>query len=338
MSRLGLFALGGAWAAARNTLLDEQLCQVYYKGSGDCGALRSEIRAEVRGSGVPTLELGNPSAPPMVFFHGWPDTAALWANQFEKFCLGQDAPFFCVAPSWIDFHPDFPRANESQLFWDVQRDAFHSVVEDMGLKDITFVIFDFGAQIGYQYIWEHPEVVQRVIAMDIGTDTKPPTRPLPDEGLTPFLMTYQQNNIKAFKTDDDELIAQNLATELGGAPPCIDCRIAPGATGVGARTGWPYYQLVRSKKGEAWTDRLAPGVPLSEWQFKAMPSFPDHVPLLFLYSNVIFSTQSFRDWINGRGDGSKVVKMLNTDHWFQVRVPTATNSEMDRWLSPEVPV
>eukprot|EP00929_Paragymnodinium_shiwhaense_P096143 TRINITY_DN5765_c0_g2_i1.p1 TRINITY_DN5765_c0_g2~~TRINITY_DN5765_c0_g2_i1.p1 ORF type:complete len:347 (+),score=52.54 TRINITY_DN5765_c0_g2_i1:62-1102(+) len=326
--------LAGHSEAAKNTLLDEQLCQHYYTGAGDCGALRVAIRSEVRGTGVPTLELGDPSKPAMVFFHGWPDTAAIWANQFEKFCLGESAPFFCVAPSWIDFHPDFPRANLSELFWDVQRDRFHSVVEDLALTDVTFVIFDFGAVIGYQYVWEHPDVVKRVIAMDIGSDTKPPQPLPPNDGLFPYLMKYQQNNIRAFKSDDDAAMSRNLETELRGKSPCNSCRIAPDATGVGARTGWPYYQIIRSAKGEQWMDRLAPQIPLEDWQFYWAPSFPKHAPLLFLYSSDMFSSTSFRDWVNGRGDGSKAIKMTGTDHWLQVRVSNATNAEMERWLFP----
>jgi len=342
MSRLGLFALGSICACAKNTLLDDQLCQVYYTGVGDCDALRSEIRAEVRGSGVPTLELGNPSAPPMLFFHGWPDTAALWANQFEKFCLGKDAPFFCVAPSWIDFHPDFPRADESELFWDVQRDRFHSVVEDLGLQNITLVIFDFGAELGYQYLWQHPEVVKSVIGMDIGMSMKPPTEPLPLE-LSKYKMvgplTYQRENVESFKADDDERMAKNLKTNLPmegkwQTAPCNDCRIAPGAEGVGARTGWPYYQMIRSRKGERWLDRFATELPLEQWNFSVCPSFPEQVPFLFLYSSDLFSSGDFHQWVDGRGDGSKTVKLANTDHWLQVRVSNVTNSEMERWLFP----
>jgi len=276
----------------------------------------------------------------MVFFHGWPDTAALWANQFEKFCFGENAKYYCVAPSWIDFHPDYPRANQSELFWDVQRDRWHSVVVDLKLKDVTYVIFDFGAAVGYQYIWQHEDEVKQVIAMDIGMDTKAPSRPLPNEGMTPFLMQYQQNNIKAFKTDNDTAMTENLKTQLGGTSPCDSCRIAPGATGVGARTGWPYYQFVRSAAGEVWIDRLAPHIPLAQWKFSLAPSFPEKVPLLFLYSSEIFSTPAFRDWISKRGtvDGSKVVKLNNTDHWLQIRVSETTNNYMQGWLSRDEPI
>eukprot|EP00928_Gymnodinium_smaydae_P084303 TRINITY_DN67572_c0_g1_i1.p1 TRINITY_DN67572_c0_g1~~TRINITY_DN67572_c0_g1_i1.p1 ORF type:complete len:344 (-),score=50.71 TRINITY_DN67572_c0_g1_i1:14-1045(-) len=326
--------------AAADTLLSDQLCQVYYVGTSDeCSSLRSSIRAEVRGSGVPTLELGDPSKPPMVFFHGWPDTAAIWANQFQKYCFGQNAPYYCVAPSWIDFHPDYPRANQSQLFWDVQRDAFDSVVRDLKLKDVTFVIFDFGAVLGYQYVWQHPEVVKQVIAMDIGMDVNPPTWPLPNEGSFANLMQYQKNNIAAFKADDDAAMARNLESELRGKSPCNNCRIAPGAKGVGARTGWPYYQFIRSREGEVWIERLAPKLPLSKWKFFFAPDFPDQVPLLFLWSSSIFSSEKFRQWVNNRGYGSRSTQIVGSDHWMQVRVPASVNKEIDNFLFQlEVPV
>eukprot|EP00929_Paragymnodinium_shiwhaense_P096144 TRINITY_DN5765_c0_g3_i1.p1 TRINITY_DN5765_c0_g3~~TRINITY_DN5765_c0_g3_i1.p1 ORF type:complete len:352 (+),score=29.57 TRINITY_DN5765_c0_g3_i1:68-1123(+) len=325
----------GCSSATKDTLLDEQLCQHYYRGTGDCAVLRAAIQSKVRGTGVPTLELGDSSKPAMVFLHGWPDTAALWANQFEKFCLGESATFFCVAPSWIDFHPDYPRAKLQELLWDVQRDRFHSVIEDLRLTDVTFVIFDFGALVGYQYAWQHPGVVRQVIAMQIGMETTPPERPLPHEGSLRELPMYQQNAIRAFKADNDTAMAVNLMIELGATSPCDSCRIAPGATGVGARTGWPYYELVRHDENGDWIDRLAPGVPPSNWKFSLAPSFPEHVPFLFLWSEEPCSSPSFRDWVDSRGDGSKAVRLMGTDHWLQARAPKVTNEAMERWLLRE---
>ena len=96
---------------AFDTIRDVHLCKEYFIGSpADCEALRRKVRA-VRRDAAPTLELGDPSRPPMLFFHGWPSTSAMWANQFKSFCYDEDASYFCIAPSWIDFHPDLPAAD-----------------------------------------------------------------------------------------------------------------------------------------------------------------------------------------------------------------------------------
>ena len=117
---------------------------------------------------VPTLELGNAGKPPMVFLHGWPDTSALWANQFEHFCGGVASAFFCVALSLFDYHPDVPPRPVANLFQDTQVAAFHRVLaEEMGLRDVTFVIFDWDAAMGFQFFYRYPSLVKRVVAMDI---------------------------------------------------------------------------------------------------------------------------------------------------------------------------
>ena len=56
-------------AVAGDTLLDEQFCQVYYTLDDNlrtCDTLRSQVRAERRGNGTPTLELGNKETQPYV--------------------------------------------------------------------------------------------------------------------------------------------------------------------------------------------------------------------------------------------------------------------------------
>ena len=59
-----------AVVAGSDTLLDEQLCQVYYTLDDNnlrtCATVRSQVRAERRGNGTPTLELGNKETQPYV--------------------------------------------------------------------------------------------------------------------------------------------------------------------------------------------------------------------------------------------------------------------------------
>ena len=98
----------------------------YYDGDGDCPALRAQVVAN-HSRALPTLQLGNPAHPPMFFLHGWPDSAAVYANQFEHFCAPPHGTYFCVAPTWFDFHPDVPMRPADDLLWEVQVEAFHAV-------------------------------------------------------------------------------------------------------------------------------------------------------------------------------------------------------------------
>lgn len=330
------YLAGVAAAAVADTVLDEQFCQVYYNisendGEESCESLRSSVRSERRGrAATPTLELGNPETQQaMVFLHGWPDTSAVWANQFAAFC-GEAKTHFCVAPSLIDYHPDRPRADESMLSFSSQRDEFIGVIEELGLSDITLVIFDFSCIFGNQLVSLYPELFERVISMDIPNPPGPSPFALVPNGqqmalIKPNLMEYQQINGEAFLADDDETMAANTR-----GTPCENCRIAPNATGVGGRTGWPYYQWVRNDLN--W---LEDGfdVPPTEWEFVFAPSFPTGVPILYLYASEHFQEQSYLDWIDGRGDGSEHVLVEDSDHWLQLRQPEAVNAKMAAWIS-----
>jgi pimeloyl-ACP methyl ester carboxylesterase len=341
---LGLAVLLGLIASSvgkrdRNEILDEQFCQVYYTlPSGECSELRSRVRSEVRGNGTPTLELGNKDTQPaMVFLHGWPDTSAVWANQFAEFC-GEDNEYFCVAPSWIDFHPDYPPAKQPTLYSRQRRD-FLAVIEDLGLRDITFVVFDFGSILGYQMLHLYPDLFNKVISIDIPMRVGIPIAPYPD--LKEHLPTYQQNNIEAFLSNDNDIMTQNMVT-LVWAAPCIGCKIAPSeggvqakphaASGIGARTGWPYYNFVRMD--EPWTSDGF-DVPVEDWKFSFAPTFPSSTPLLYLWNTEGFQQPSWFQWIEQRADGSQhtQINLKNTDHWMQVRHPVAVNSEISEWLA-----
>eukprot|EP00485_Elphidium_margaritaceum_P002292 CAMPEP_0202686244 /NCGR_PEP_ID=MMETSP1385-20130828/2054_1 /ASSEMBLY_ACC=CAM_ASM_000861 /TAXON_ID=933848 /ORGANISM="Elphidium margaritaceum" /LENGTH=406 /DNA_ID=CAMNT_0049340777 /DNA_START=123 /DNA_END=1346 /DNA_ORIENTATION=+ len=358
MNRIHLFRTTAAailfafnLCAGADTVLDEQFCQVIYsQGLGDdgCPAVRANVRSEVRGDGTPTLEMGDPSNPALVFFHGWPDTSALWANQFARFC-GEDGNYFCVAPSLQDCHPDFPLVDDSELLWSTQVTKLHAVVVELGLSDITLVVHDFGAIFGHQFVSRWPELVSRLVGMDIGFAPVDPAAGVavlvPFDGLINFFLPFQQAAIEFFLTNDDEGLQDTLEAlsigETAEPPPCILCQIAPGATNgtVGARTGWLHYNWVRLDF--PWPSFFEE--PVANWEFNWMPTFPADVPYLFLWSSEGFISAGQLEWIDARGaiDGVSEQMQYDSDigHWFMVREASAVNDKIASWLfatEPEV--
>jgi len=328
-----------------DSLLREQFCQVYYRGTGDCTKLRDSICADHTTFSVPVLTLGDPTAPPIVFFHGWPDTSALWANQFEAFCAPPHGKYFCVAPSMFGYHPDVSPPPPPDLTYVGQIDAYHEMVAQMGLKDITLVIFDVGAVVGYQYTYKYPNELKCVIAMDVGMGlVSPPTnRTFGD------LQPYQQNNVDSFLTHNDTIMrayvaAHRVAVPCGcpDSPPGRDCGCLDS---IDSYWGWPYYQLINNSGLQA----LAPDTPVAQWMFSDAPSFPD-VPLLFLWGTCNMGSGSgwgrpcvrrtapmfgpdWAHWVSTRGLHSMVVGIHGAGHWTQCRVPNATSSAMSAWLA-----
>lgn len=336
--------------ASSDTILREQFCQIYYQGAPTaCTRLRDRVIAN-HSRALPTLELGDPAKPPMFFIHGWPDTAGMWANQFEKFCDGPDAEYFCVAATWFNFHADVPAiTNRSQLLWDIQVDAFHSVMAEMNLEDVTLVFFDFGAVIGYQFTYKYPELIKSVIAMDIGMGVASAGSVTFSESIPKIseFRSYQQTNIRAFLTANNTLERGNI----NPAAPCKNCNFGANV----AYIAWPYYQSVNNKTGERWPQRVS-SIPRSQWQLSLIPRFPDGIPLLFMYGecNVgtgyhgapacvprtddFFFRPEWLEWVNeqGKKDGkSQVISVRGDGHWFQCRAPSSdlANTAMQSWLS-----
>jgi len=328
-------------AAFANTLLEDQLCQIYYQNpSGNCNALRDAISS--KNYTLPTLELGNKNNPAILMFHGWPDTAAVWVMQMEEFCLKGD--YFCVVPSWIDFHPDYPAAPSSMHFWSKQVQAFRDVVDDAGISNFTLLIHDFGSLAGYQFAYLYPDIIWKVVSLDIGND------PTNGKGITmpfgtaelPFLQQYQQNNINSYLQKNDTAMSLNMNITLGRIAPCTDCKIAPESTGWGYRTGWPYYNIIRDDS--PWPTRLAPKVAVANYEFDSTPSWPKDLPLLFLFglceqdfvkcvprTNFFFS-KDFLDWIDTQSE-DKYYGINNAGHWMALSQYAMVNKYIQGFIS-----
>lgn len=331
-----LTVLAGAQTSQNDTILKQDFCQAYYTGKGDCNELVKKVRAN-HSRTLPTLEMGDPANPMIMFFHGWPDNTGIWANQFEMLCAPPNGKFFCVAPSWFNFHPQFPSLPVDELLWDKQVEAFKMVVDEIGATKIILIVHDFGSLLGYQFAYKYPDLVTRMISLDIGDDPTPDgTDPATIPPNISSLMAYQQTNIKAFLHNDDSAMRQNSFMA-----PCKSCSF------IQARIGWPYYQFIRNGSDE-WHHRLAPSISPSKWKLSLTPSFPDHIPLLFLYSKCLiltggtmkvpcvpnpapFHTPAFETWVNSR-PGSKAIG-IKSDHWIQVRGSSLANEEIAKWMN-----
>jgi pimeloyl-ACP methyl ester carboxylesterase len=336
----------------QDTILNEDFCSMYYWGSGDCDALKKQVRFN-HSRPAPTLELGDPNKPAMLFFHGWPDNAALWVNQFEYFCAPPNGLFFCVAPTWINFHPDLPDAPKKDLFIDVQLARMYATAKEIGLTDITLVIFDWGATLGYQFAYKHPEAVKAVVVFDIGlVRVNPPgsKHRAGGDAQIPKLPQYQQANIEAYRT--------NSIAPMQPMKDKLMMGVWRGHTSKGftARTGWPYNDIVRNATGEEMSERLAPTVPFKDWEFDQIPSFPHGKPLLFLYGKCVdgsgcskcplgtkciprppdeqFHTASFEKWVNSRA-GSEVVAVDGAGHYMMAHQSANVNAKLGVWLDKQ---
>ena len=66
------------------------------------------------------------------------------------------------------------------------------------------MIFDFGSLVGYQFTWKYPELVNKVVSMDIGMGIMKTGLP-PGTPPCTALLGYQQVNVEAFLTHNNSL-------------------------------------------------------------------------------------------------------------------------------------
>lgn len=113
---------------------------------------------EVHGQRMHYIEEGK--GDPVLFLHGNPTSSYLWRNIIPY--LSSQAR--CIAPDLIGMgqsdKPDIP-----YRFFDHYR-YVEDFIEQMGLKNITLVIHDWGSGLGFHYARQHPENIKGIAFME----------------------------------------------------------------------------------------------------------------------------------------------------------------------------
>src|SRR5262245_53325632 len=123
---------------------------------------------------------GPVEAPALVFIQGWPDDLSLW----DELVSVLRASYCCVRFNL----PNYPGAERRR--WGYSHDEIVAGVAQCirGVsagQPVTLIAHDWGAFWAYRLHDRHPELVVRVVTLDIG----PVVRPKPSE--LPFIAGYQ---------------------------------------------------------------------------------------------------------------------------------------------------
>jgi len=113
---------------------------------------------EILGSTMAYVDEGQ--GDPILFLHGQPTSSYLWRN-IMPFMEGKGR---LVAPDNIGFgKSDQPEL--AYTFSDHYR-YFEAFVEELGLKNITLVVHDWGSGLGLHYAAQHPENIKGIVTME----------------------------------------------------------------------------------------------------------------------------------------------------------------------------
>ena len=254
-------------------------------------------------AGIEIIEEGQ-GAETIVMLHGWPDTHQLWDKQVEAL----KTHFKCVRftlPGFVDSLE--ARAHSLDEITAVIEEIVRKVSPD---KPVILLAHDWGAIFGYHFVQTHPDLVSKVIGVDIGDISSPE--------YVASLSIKQKLGIAGYQLwlaaawlvgpgiGDD--MARFMARKL---------RAPAGHDAVGHWQCYPYFIRWSGAHGS----------------FKALRPFTPDIPMLYVYGRrkpFMFHSEQWLRQLNQTPDCKTLG--LEAGHWMMDTVPDAFNEVMLEWL------
>jgi len=170
---------------------------------GDGGSLR-----------VHTVDEGPADAAPVVFLHGNPTWSYLWRNIIPP-TLATGCRV--LAPDLVGLgRSDKPSRMEDYSVARHVEWMQAALVDGLDLRNITFVLHDWGGIVGLRILGNHPERVSRVVISNTGLPVRDPVEPLPEDADTPKgpLVGFQKMVREAPRWELWNMIQQTTLREL----------------------------------------------------------------------------------------------------------------------------
>lgn len=228
----------------------------------------------------------------IVMVHGWPDTHRLWDTTVEAL----RGHYRCVRFTLPGFQPGAPK--RAYAFSEMV-ELLRKIVEPF--SPATLLLHDWGCLFGYQLAMRHPELVERVIGVDIGdAGSRIHLKQIGASGKLK-IVTYQVWLALAWVLGSDAM-ARMMARVIR----------VPAGREVRAQMGYPYAMR--------WFG-VAGG-------FRDLRVFKPHCPMLFLYGTrkpVMFHSDTWARGVESRA--------FNTGHWVMVQARDEFNQAILGWLA-----
>lgn len=242
----------------------------------------------------------------IVMIHGWPDTHRLWDRQAEALkgryrCVRFTLPGFDLGPRRA-----YPL--EEVL------EAIRRVIEQSCPGErVTLLLHDWGCLFGYQLALRHPQLVERVVGVDIGDGGSRENRA--EIGMRGKLMViaYQVWLALAWRVGGG--VGDAMARWLARAIGC-----PADARSIGAQMGYAYAMRWFGTAG---------GLP-------GLRVFRPEVPMLYIYGErkpFMFHSRAWAERVAAR-PGNRVLA-FPTGHWVMVERPEAFNAALLGWLAEQ---
>jgi haloalkane dehalogenase len=105
---------------------------------------------------------------PVWFMHGEPTWSYLWRKVIPPV---RDAGFRCIAPDLPGFGRSDKPTDMAWYTYDAHAAAMDALFEQLDLRDVTFVVHDWGGSFGLRLAVDHPDRVAGLVLLDTGLFT-----------------------------------------------------------------------------------------------------------------------------------------------------------------------
>lgn len=275
---------------------------------------------EVKGSGMAYLEAG--TGEPVLFIHGNPTSSYLWRNIIPHVSDTHRA----IAVDLIGMGAsDKPRISYSYADHYSHLAAF---IETLDLRDVTLVLHDWGAALGWDYARQNPGRIKRVAFME---GVLPPAFPVPDikqmgkvgEALAALRSEKGEEMVVNGNMFVEQLLPGFVNRPLG--PEAMAAYRAPYLVPESRRPtlAWPRQLPIEGKPAEtaAMMEAVA--------AFMAKTS----MPVLALYADPgVIGPPAAMAWYKARIRNLETVYVGQGLHFIQEDQPDAIGRAIDDWL------
>jgi pimeloyl-ACP methyl ester carboxylesterase/uncharacterized protein YciI len=120
-------------------------------------------RAVVDGVDIAYREAGPPDAPVLLLLHGFPSSSRMFRNLIPQLA----DTFHVIAPDYPAFgHSGVPDRADFAYTFDHLAGVIDKLLEQLGVREFTIYVMDFGGPVGYRLALWHPERLTAVIAQN----------------------------------------------------------------------------------------------------------------------------------------------------------------------------
>jgi pimeloyl-ACP methyl ester carboxylesterase len=240
----------------------------------------------------------------IVMIHGWPDTHRLWDAQVAAL----KERYRCVRFTL----PGFDRSHEQRAYSldEVIETVRRAVTQACPGERVTLLLHDWGCFLGYQFAMRYPELVERVVGVDIGDAGSRQNRS--ELGWRGMLMVIAYQMWLALAWRIGGRVGDAMARWMARAMRCpADLR------SIHSQMGYLY--------ALRWLG-VAGG-------FDRLRAFDPAWPMLYIYGErkpIMFHSHAWAERLAAR-TGNRVMGFA-TGHWVMIAAPKEFNDALLAWL------